>query len=249
MEPEEFRIKFTEAPIAATKTVDGFACPFAGVGATTAHLTGQILTKGAAGVETVGVGVGRPTTLCDHNEAPCDEANIYGAGTLLEGESTNTTVKVEGHTNNGAWSITIGCAKAVFKANTNQRWGNPGLPATIQNFFFNSCAIGGNACTIAQVVWWNGRIFGDAANARYRFSAQRMRVTCNTWPLLCDFTGVVQAPISGGTPGSLSITPVILARQAGAPGETANCTGTAPTTAEFQGNYSLLKPSPLFVAQ
>lgn len=246
-EPTPFNIRFVSSPVAATKNVDGFACPFFGVGATTAYLNGQMLTKGTVGAEKVGVGVGRSTMLCKLNESPCVLANQYAASTLIEGKSTNATVKVNGESNNGAWSMTVGCANAVFKSVTLHRWGNPGLSSVIQNFIFGTCTVGTNACTVGAVNWWNGRIYGGGANGVYRFGASRLRVTCNSWPLVCDFSGPVRAPITSGASGSMSMGPAVLSREAGAPGETTTC--DSHTTAEFQGNFNLLQPSPIWVVQ
>lgn len=140
--PEEFRIDFRGMAPTATKTKDGFLCPFSGTGTTSAAVNGKVLVEASAGGKQVGARIG-------HTSA----AWIVGGTYLGGGSSATVPFSNSGSVSFKVPAIPFKVACSTFTGKEVLHGGIPGSGEFTQINIAGCSAQEPAGCTLTEYGW------------------------------------------------------------------------------------------------
>jgi hypothetical protein len=197
---------------------------------------GLLVVAAIAAMAVVGAGTAMATgttTLCKENKTPCPEAQRYGAGTLVEGLSTNPVLL-------GTFFGFVGsvsCEHSIVSGKLNSSIGTP-LSGKIENITFtgNCKSTFGGSCTVTTVKKGTLDLLRTAANLGTATSlGNEVLIKCTGFINMdCVFGGTPQLHAEGSPVKHLTANEAVLVPVSG--------TG-CPSNPRWDALYKITQPT------
>jgi hypothetical protein len=205
----------------------GLACP------STAKFESHTYAFTSPGPVFLAVPGNRPpkaTALCKGSEEYCEPSNLYPAGTVLKGKSTNFKLVTPAGYLGGNFT----CSEATIAAETTAAYSQP-LPLKTLEAPDTGCKWSLGSCEVASAIGVNSSLDRSNADGLWAGGGLSWQVKCGG-SLACTFTikSGQTIKIEHGTPGTVRLEELPLTVSGG---------GICPASASVFGTFPLSSPS------